>query len=255
LADVTADGAAKTSSASADATDARANSAISATVDDSDDSTSDDSTSPQTDDAAAAPQAAAANSASAVAATAVAMAQGAAAPAAPANPTAIGHPAASAADASARAERAAADAASAADSRLISTNHDRIITGMRGTLLPHGGSMQIRLDPPSLGSLQVSVNMRNGVVSATFQTSNDDATRMLSHSLGQLKAVLEAHGVSVDKLQVQQSTRNGKSQNEQSDAGQQPPDQEAQREQQRREVMQRLWKRLSLGSDPVDMVA
>jgi hypothetical protein len=87
-------------------------------------------------------------------------------------------------------------------------NHPRIITGVRSTLLPNGGTMQIRLDPPELGDLQISINLRDGVMSASFQTSNDEATRLLSHSLGQLKGVLESQGVSVDKLHVQQAPRN-----------------------------------------------
>ncbi len=54
--------------------------------------------------------------------------------------------------------------------------------------------------------LQVSVHMRDGVMTASFETSNDDATRMLSHSLGSVEiAALEASGVSVEKIHVQQS--------------------------------------------------
>ena len=37
--------------------------------------------------------------------------------------------------------------------------------------------MHIRLDPPELGALQVTVHMEDGVMSAMFQTSTDDATR------------------------------------------------------------------------------
>ena len=87
---------------------------------------------------------------------------------------------------------------------------------MRGQLLPDGGTMHIRLDPPELGALQVSVHMQDGVMSASFQTSNDDATRLLSHSLGQLKHMLETQGVSVDKLHVTQTPRDQQSSNEDS---------------------------------------
>src|SRR5206468_12374312 len=86
-------------------------------------------------------------------------------------------------------------------------NHPKIVAGVRSERLPNGGTMQIRLDPPELGALQVTVHMRDGVMTAAFETSNDDATRMLSHSLNQLKTVLESAGVSVEKLHVQQSPK------------------------------------------------
>ena len=77
--------------------------------------------------------------------------------------------------------------------------------------------MQIRLDPPELGDLLVQISVRNGVIDASFQTSNADATQMLSHSLAQLKHSLESQGVSVDRLQVAQAPRNEKSDQQGSD--------------------------------------
>jgi flagellar hook-length control protein FliK len=99
--------------------------------------------------------------------------------------------------------------------------------------------------------------VRNGVVNATFQTSNDDATRLLSHSLGQLKTALEAQGVSVEKISVQQTPKEQKSQNDSN--GQQRDDrssQQQQSDQDRREHLRRMWRRISgNGSDPLDLVA
>jgi flagellar hook-length control protein FliK len=135
-------------------------------------------------------------------------------------------------------------------------NHPKIVTAMRGELLPHGGTMQIRLDPPELGALQVLVHMQDGVMTASFHTSNDDATKLLSHSLSQLKAVLESQGVSVEKLQVQQSPRDHQAQ--QDDPNQQQRDQQGdahRQEQQRKEMLRRMWRKLSIGSDPLDLVA
>jgi flagellar hook-length control protein FliK len=136
-------------------------------------------------------------------------------------------------------------------------NHAQIVTGMRGQLLPDGGTMHIRLDPPELGALQVSVHMQDGVMTATFQTSNDDATKLLSHSLGQLKHALETQGVSVDKLHVTQAPRDEKSGNDENGQQRQgaQDNASARQEQQRREILQRMWRRLTNGSDPLDMVA
>ena len=116
--------------------------------------------------------------------------------------------------------------------------------------------MHIRLDPPELGALQVTVEMRDGSLNATFQTSNDDATRLLSHSLGQLKTALESQGVTVDKLQVQQAPKDQHTQSgEDRSPHQQGDQQNARQDQQRKELLARMWRRLSIGSDPIDLVA
>ena len=121
--------------------------------------------------------------------------------------------------------------------------------------------MQIRLDPPELGSLQVAVQMLDGVMSVSFETSNDQATQLLSHSLAQLKHVLESHGVAVDKLHVQQAPRSEPSSNNSNDPDQQQhrhgahDENLARQEQQRKEMLRRMWRRLGLGNDPLDLVA
>lgn len=161
------------------------------------------------------------------------------------------------------AQNAKADAASVTaqaftppEVQFADSNHAKIVSGIQGQLLPNGGTMQIRLDPPELGALQVSVHMQNGVINATFQTSNDDATKVLSHSLTQLKHALETQGVSVDKLHVQQAPRDHQTTSDDQQKNQNPSEQSQQKqEQQRRELLQRMWKRLTNGSDPLDMVA
>jgi flagellar hook-length control protein FliK len=144
------------------------------------------------------------------------------------------------------------------EAQFAQANHSTIISGIHGQLLPAGGTMQVRLDPPELGALSVIVRVHEGVMSASFETSNDQATRMLSHTLTQLKSSLEAQGVSVGKLHVQQSPKGQQSdlrdENRSSqDHGSQ--DSAAQREQQRREMLRRMWRRLSGGQDPLDLVA
>jgi hypothetical protein len=144
----------------------------------------------------------------------------------------------------------------APDAQFVAENHPKIITGIRGELIPGGGSMHIRLDPPELGALQISVHMEDGVMTASFQTSTDDATRLLSHSLAQLKHVLESQGVSVEKLHVQQAPRDEQRQAFDDSRHQQSSENSsAHQEQQRREMLRRMWRRLTDGSDPLDMVA
>lgn len=144
-----------------------------------------------------------------------------------------------------------------AEAQFVEANHHRIITGISGQLLPNGGSMHIRLDPPELGALHVRVEMRDGVMTAAFETSSDEATKVLSHSLGDLKTALEAQGVSVEKLHVRQAPREqsssgDNSRGERDDAHQ---EQAARQEQQRKEMLRRMWRRLTNGQDPLDLVA
>jgi flagellar hook-length control protein FliK len=136
-------------------------------------------------------------------------------------------------------------------------NHDKIVSSVKSQLLPSGGTMRIRLDPPEMGALQVTVRMVDGVMNASFETNNDQATKLLSHSLGQLKQSLESQGVSVEKLHVQQSPRDHESNSNPDDRrqGSDTNGQSARQEQQRKEMLNRMWRRLRIGSDPLDMVA
>lgn len=133
-------------------------------------------------------------------------------------------------------------------------NHAKIVGAIQGQLLPNGGSMHIRLDPPELGALNVRVEMRDGVMTAAFETTNDQATKVLSHSLGELKTALEAQGVSVEKLHVRQSAQQQSSSGDER-KGERHQDSAAQREQQRREMMRRIWRKMMKGQDPLDLVA
>jgi flagellar hook-length control protein FliK len=141
--------------------------------------------------------------------------------------------------------------------QFVEDNHPKIVTGVTGQLLPNGGTMQIRLDPQNLGAIQVTVHMKDGVMSAAFETSSDDSTRMLSHSLGQLKSSLEAGGIAVDKMHVQQSAKKdgaGADDSDSKSSKQQDAQGQSRRDQQRQELIKRMWAKLS-GGDPLDLVA
>lgn len=146
------------------------------------------------------------------------------------------------------------------EDRFVDQNVDRIITGMKSDLTSNGGTMKIRLDPPHLGQLQIDVSMDEGTLTASFQTSNEEATRLLSHSMQQLKHSLEAAGVNVDRIQVRQisepsssgSTRSG---DQDSSSQQQSREDHSQRqEQQRRDFLQKMWEKIAFGQEPLDLV-
>jgi flagellar hook-length control protein FliK len=150
------------------------------------------------------------------------------------------------------------------EARFAEDNHPGIVAGVRGQLLPSGGTMHIRLDPPELGPLSVTVRLRNGVMEASFETSSDDAARLLSHSLSALKTSLESQGVNVERLHVQQVPKSESSSNQNAGDGRDGQqgqernlDQEhaARQEHQRRQMLRRMWQRLTGTEDPLDMVA
>ncbi len=144
------------------------------------------------------------------------------------------------------------------ETRFADVNHPEIVKGIATQLLPRGGTMQLRLDPPELGALQVTLSMKDGVMNATFQTSNDDATRLLSHSMTQLKTAMESAGISVDKLQVQHTPKDSQSHTAGEDQGKGQTGQDdltRQQEQQRKDMIKRMWRKLSGENDPLDLVA
>ncbi len=143
------------------------------------------------------------------------------------------------------------------EARFAEANHPDIVKGIQTQLMPRGGTMQLRLDPPELGALQVILTVKDGVLNATFQTASDDSSRLLSHSLGQLKAALETAGVTVDKLQVTHAPRDTQTNTGSDDQRHQPgqDDMSRQQEQQRKEMIKRMWRKLAGESDPLDLVA
>ena len=151
--------------------------------------------------------------------------------------------------------------AMAPEAQFAEDNHPGIVAGIRGQLMPTGGTMQIRLDPPELGPLSVTINIRDGAVEASFEASSDQAAKLLSHSLSALKSSLESQGVNVERLNVHQapkspeSNSNGGNDPQQNQARDPQQEQAAQREQQRREMLRRMWRKLSGTEDPLDMLA
>jgi flagellar hook-length control protein FliK len=148
-----------------------------------------------------------------------------------------------------------------AEVRFAEANTETIVRSVRAELLPNGGSMRIKLDPPQLGALNVTVQIRDGVITAAFETSSEEATRLLGHSLNQLKSALESQGIGIDKLHVQQAPKSTAA-DHQPDAqqhreheGRREQDHAAQQEQQRREMLRRMWRRIAGGHDPLDLTA
>lgn len=141
-------------------------------------------------------------------------------------------------------------------------NVDRVVNSVQSQVNASGnGSMRVRLDPPELGALDVAVKMLDGKMTASFTTSNEQATSLLSHSLNNLKTSLENAGIAVDRIEVRQAAPSSNSSGARDDGSQQQSDrgfssqQQQQGEQQRKQMVDRLWRKYAYGTDEVDLVA
>lgn len=148
--------------------------------------------------------------------------------------------------------------------RFAEANTANIVQGVRQQLLPNGGTMTLRLDPPEVGALQVSVMMKDGLASVSFVTDNPEAARMMTNTLTQLRDALSTSGLTVDRLTVSQTPRSeGSSQSNtgsQQQQGQGDPrgqgfgfQDDARRDQQRRDLLERMWRKVT--GDDINLVA
>jgi len=79
---------------------------------------------------------------------------------------------------------------------------DQIVLGLKGKLDARTGKAEIRLDPPNLGVLKVSVTLDNGTLTAEFQSASSVVRDLLKGNLDKLKTALQGQGVAVDRLAV-----------------------------------------------------
>ncbi len=68
-----------------------------------------------------------------------------------------------------------------------------------------GGNTTLKLNPHSLGSVRVDIQMNYGVARVKLRANNDVAQKMLSSGVKSLRLALERTGVVVDSLQVTQT--------------------------------------------------
>ena len=66
----------------------------------------------------------------------------------------------------------------------------------------NGQQMQLHLNPPELGALQVNVSMHDGVLSARIEAQSTTAQQILTDNISQLKDSLTQQGVNFDRIDV-----------------------------------------------------
>ena len=78
-----------------------------------------------------------------------------------------------------------------------------VARGLEALSQQRGGSLVMRLDPPSLGQLKLEMTMQAGRVSVVMTTVAETARGLLNTNLGMLRQALEDRGLAVERLTVE----------------------------------------------------
>jgi hypothetical protein len=78
----------------------------------------------------------------------------------------------------------------------------RVIDTMHALAGRRGGTVRLRLDPPELGHLTVTMKMNGGTVQVRLEASSGAAATLLEKGLATLRASLQSQGLTVDRLIV-----------------------------------------------------
>ena len=71
--------------------------------------------------------------------------------------------------------------------------------------------VEIRLDPPELGSMHVKVNLQNEQAAVSFIVQNQQAKEALDQNMGKLRDMLAQNGVDVGDANVEQQQQQANS--------------------------------------------
>lgn len=84
-------------------------------------------------------------------------------------------------------------------------NVARVARGLQNAIAQRGGSVTLRLQPPELGLVRIELAVANGAASVRFQADDESVRSLLSHQMSSLRHALERHGLSVERMDVQQA--------------------------------------------------
>jgi len=90
----------------------------------------------------------------------------------------------------------------------------RIVSEVKENVSADGGRIKITLSPPSLGTLEMDVAVRNNKVEVIIIADNKDVQQALNSHLDRLKGSLQNQGLTIDRCDVlMQNNREGYQQN------------------------------------------
>ena len=82
----------------------------------------------------------------------------------------------------------------------------QIEQGMLSTAKGGGTRLDLQLNPQELGSITVSLSVRNGEVSAVIRSEKSETNDIISRQADAIRMNLEQQGLKVDKIEVRQET-------------------------------------------------
>lgn len=92
---------------------------------------------------------------------------------------------------------------------------EQVVTQVRIRVLPETTSMELQLNPASLGRVNLHVASANGVATATLVVENQMAKEALESQMITLKETFEEQGLKVEAVEVTVSEFSLKKENEQ----------------------------------------
>ncbi|MCH2162581.1 MAG: flagellar hook-length control protein FliK [Phycisphaerales bacterium] len=101
---------------------------------------------------------------------------------------------------------ATADPALSGAQRSDSPTLPGVQKGLTALANQKGGSLSMRLDPPSLGPLKLEMAIDSGRVRVQMLTASESARSLLGSNLGMLRSALEERGLIVERLVVDTTT-------------------------------------------------
>lgn len=84
---------------------------------------------------------------------------------------------------------------------------NRVAAAFNESLASEGGRIKITLAPPSLGTLEMDVMVRNGAVKVMLTADNQDVQKILSGNLDSLKGSLQSQGLTIERCDVMMQDR------------------------------------------------
>lgn len=91
-------------------------------------------------------------------------------------------------------------------------NAARLARGLQSAVQQRGGSVTLRLTPPDMGTVRISLQINGGSVNAQFHTQTESARQLLNQQWSQLRHALESQGLNVERLGAQTMSSSSSSQ-------------------------------------------
>jgi len=82
-------------------------------------------------------------------------------------------------------------------------NVDRVVKAARAVVARGSSTIQLRLDPPDLGTLRIEMKHDSSGLTMQLQATNSRAHQLLQQNAGELRAALEASGIQTNKIDIQ----------------------------------------------------